>query len=122
MMGQTMARRVLLLHGFTHTGASWEPVIGALGKRYRAVAPDIRGHGAASERRPVDLAGLLAELPIPVVLVVGERDHKFREIASALAESIPEAELVVVPGTGHAVHLEAPGRVADIIAAGCPRG
>ena len=46
-----MARDVVLLHGFTNTGASWDPVVAALAERYRALAPDIRGHGAASARR-----------------------------------------------------------------------
>ena len=52
---------------------------------------------------------------MPVALVVGERDHKFRAIAVEMAIAIPQAELIVVPGTGHAVHLEDPGRVAEII-------
>ena len=46
-----MAPTLVLLHGFTHTGASWDPVVAALGERYRALAPDIRGHGAASDAR-----------------------------------------------------------------------
>ncbi len=242
-MDEIVVRQVLLLHGFTHTGASWEPVAGALGKRYRAITPDIRGHGGAAHRRPVELeavlgdlgdlggrrftlggysmggrlalhlalaepdrierlvligaspgieddqerrarqeaderlaeeigglsieefarrwtrtpllAGLpeqaaervhrdrlrnvpdglaralrglgtgalpplwdrLGELSMPVVLVVGDRDHKFQAIARLMASSILQAELIVVPGTGHAVHLEAPERVAEIIAA-----
>lgn len=242
-MNETVARQVLLLHGFTHTGASWAPVADALGKRYRAITPDIRGHGDASHRRPVELeavlndlerpgsdrltlagysmggrlalhlalasperierlvligaspgikddperrarreadqrlageiarlsieefarrwaqmpvlAGLpapvaerihrdrlrnvpdglaralrglgpgalpslwerLGELSMPVALVVGERDHKFQAIASAMASSMPESEVIVVPGVGHAAHLEAPQRVAEIIVA-----
>jgi pimeloyl-ACP methyl ester carboxylesterase len=32
-----------------------------------------------------------------------------------MARSIPRAEIVVVPGAGHAVHLEAPERVAEVI-------
>ncbi len=233
----------LFLHGFTHTGSSWDAVLAALGQRYRVLAPDIRGHGRASELAPVDLehvvadvsalvsgsltligysmggrialhvaltlaprierlvligaspgiadpvqraqrraaddrlaselerstieqfasswarrpvladqppevagavhadrlrntpAGLaralrglgtgtlpslwgrLGELAAPTTLVVGERDHKFRQIASAMAEGITDAELVIVPGSGHAVHLEAPARVAASIAA-----
>jgi 2-succinyl-6-hydroxy-2,4-cyclohexadiene-1-carboxylate synthase len=233
----------VLLHGFTHTGASWEPVIRALGGERRAQAPDIRGHGTASEVRPVDLsevlrdltellpkrcvvvgysmggrlalhlalaqpdrvacliligaspgladagdrrarqrsdedlaawierssieefaarwaqtpvlaglppavaervhedrlrnipAGLaralrglgtgalpplwsrLGELAMPVTLVVGKRDDKFQGIADKMAAAIRQSEVVVVPGTGHAVHLEAPGQVAKIIAA-----
>ena len=32
-------RPLVLLHGFTHTGASWEPVAAALAERYRPLAP-----------------------------------------------------------------------------------
>jgi 2-succinyl-6-hydroxy-2,4-cyclohexadiene-1-carboxylate synthase len=237
-----MARGLVLLHGFTHTGASWDPVRAALGERYRAVAPDIRGHGTASEVEPVALeavivdvaaaarsdaftlvgysmggriaihlaltlparvqrlvligaspgladpderaarraaddvladeiegmgidafvarwgqtpvlagqppqvralvdadrlrntpAGLaralrglgtgalhsvwdrLGELSMPVTLVVGERDAKFRAIAADMARRIPNAEIVTVPGAGHAVHLEAPDAVAALL-------
>ncbi len=37
-------------------------MVTALGERYRALAPDIRGHGHASARRPVTLGGVLADL------------------------------------------------------------
>lgn len=241
-----MSPAVLLLHGFTHTGSSWEPVVSALGESYRALAPDIRGHGSASEAEPVTLAAVigdleslapadgftlagysmggrialhcalamprqhvrrlvligaspgiadlvereqrraaderlaselerstidefaqrwaqtpvlagmpdgarerahadrlrstpgglaralrglgtgalppvwerLRELSMPVTLVVGERDQKFRSVAQQMASEIGEVTLVVVPGAGHAVHLEAPERVAEIIAGG----
>ena len=229
---------LVLLHGFTNTGASWQPVIAALGQRYRAIAPDIRGHGAATDREPVtleavldDIAGLtpgpfalagysqggrialhaalampdrvtrltligaspgiadaderrarriaderladeietstieaftdrwaqtpvlaglspdsaaaaradrlrnrpdglaralrglgtgalppvwgrLGELSMPVTLVVGERDAKFRAIADAMAAASPRATVRVVEGAGHAVHLELPAAVA----------
>jgi 2-succinyl-6-hydroxy-2,4-cyclohexadiene-1-carboxylate synthase len=52
-----------------------------------------------------------------VTLVVGERDAKYREIAARMAEEIHGAEVVIVPGAGHAVHAEAPAAVADVIAA-----
>jgi 2-succinyl-6-hydroxy-2,4-cyclohexadiene-1-carboxylate synthase len=233
----------LLLHGFSHTGASWEPVIDALGGAWRVLAPDIRGHGSASEIEPVDLAGVLAdlvglmpercvlagysmggrlalhlalaeparvqrlvligaspgladraerqvrshsdedlaaclesstseafavrwaqtpvlaglppavaervyadrlrstpaglaralrglgtgalpslwkrlgELTMPVSLVVGERDEKFQGIAREMAQALPRVQVVVVRGAGHAVHLEAPERVAEVITA-----
>jgi 2-succinyl-6-hydroxy-2,4-cyclohexadiene-1-carboxylate synthase len=239
-----MAPNLVLLHGFTHTGASWDQVVAALPQRYRPVAPDIRGHGAASEVRPVslrgvidDVAGLatepielagysmggrlalhvalavpervrrlvligaspgiaeaaaraqrrtadqelarevermtmeafasrwaqtavladqpaevqaavhadrlrntpaglaeslrelgtgalpplwhrLGELTMPVDLVVGERDAKFRAIAEEMAGALPRARMSVVGGAGHAVHLEAPDAVAEVIAAG----
>jgi len=237
-----MAPDVVLLHGFTHTGASWDPVVAALAESYRALAPDIRGHGSATDRMPVALEGVLhdfamvaparctlagysmggrialhvalglpgrvdrlvligaspgiadgderearrraderlaaeieastieqfaarwaqtpvlagqppavaaavaadrlrnrpvglaralrglgtgalrslwdrlPELEMPVVLVVGERDQKFRAIAGEMvASGLERAEIVVVPGAGHAVHLEAPGAVARVI-------
>ena len=236
-----MAPALVLLHGFTHTGASWSGVLARLGERYRALAPDLRGHGsaaglvpvtleaviddldaAASERftlagysmggrialhlalalperverlvligaspgiadpaerrvraqaderlakeierssievvarrwaanpvladqppavrsavhadrlrsRPDGLAralrGLgtgalpslwprLRELRMPVTLVVGERDHKFRMIAKQMATEIESPKLRVVCGAGHAVHLESPEVVARIL-------
>jgi 2-succinyl-6-hydroxy-2,4-cyclohexadiene-1-carboxylate synthase len=236
-----MAPQIVLLHGFSHTGASWDPVKAALPERYRALAPDIRGHGRASEARPVtleavlgDLAALAPErftlvgysmggrialhgalhlanrirglvligaspgiadpverrarrladerlaqeierasieefarrwaqtpilsgqpagvaaaaytdrlrsttaglalalrglgtgalpslwgtlqtLAIPVTLVVGERDHRFREIAARMAPKLACAEIAVIGGAGHAAHLEAPERIAAII-------
>ena len=57
-----MAPTIVLLHGFTHIGASWQPVIEALGERYRAIAPDIRGHGAATELQPVTLEAVLGDV------------------------------------------------------------
>jgi 2-succinyl-6-hydroxy-2,4-cyclohexadiene-1-carboxylate synthase len=234
-----MAPTVVLLHGFTHTGRSWDPVVAALGESYTAIAPDIRGHGDASGAEPVTLeavigdidelaperftlvgysmggrialhaalglgervrnlvligaspgladpaerarrrvdddaladevqrstieefarrwartpvlaglapevaaathadrlrstpAGLaralrglgtgalpplwdrLGELTMPVNLIVGARDQKFQALASRMATAIPDARTDVVGGTGHAVHLEAPGFVAS---------
>ncbi len=55
MIAVAMVPTLVLLHGFTHTGASWEPVGAALGGRYRVLAPDIRGHGAAAGAEPVTL-------------------------------------------------------------------
>jgi 2-succinyl-6-hydroxy-2,4-cyclohexadiene-1-carboxylate synthase len=236
-----MAPTLVLLHGFTHTGASWDRVGAALAERYRPLAPDIRGHGSASGVEPVSLdavigdleslapptftlagysmggrialhvalarperldrlvligaspgladpaersarrvsdeqladeierstieafaqrwaqtpvlaglpadvaaavhadrlrstpAGLarglrglgtgalpplwdrLGELRTPVTLIVGERDEKFRGIATQMARVLPDARVEVVAGAGHAVHLEAPARAAVII-------
>jgi 2-succinyl-6-hydroxy-2,4-cyclohexadiene-1-carboxylate synthase len=241
MMG-AMAPNLVLLHGFTQTGASWSEVVAALPERYRPLAPDIRGHGAASAVRPVSLAGVIAdvrgvatepfelvgysmggrlalhvalalparvrrlvligaspgladrgerqarrtaderladtveamtieafadrwaqtpvlsgqspevlaaaradrlrstpaglaealrglgtgalpslwarlgEIEMPVELVVGERDVKFRAVAGEMAAGLPAARVHVIAGAGHAVHLEAPGAVAEVIA------
>ena len=57
----------------------------------------------------------LGELMVPVMLVVGERDSKFRAIAERMASRLPSAELTVIAGAGHAVHLEAPAAVAGLL-------
>jgi 2-succinyl-6-hydroxy-2,4-cyclohexadiene-1-carboxylate synthase len=232
---------VVLLHGFSQTRQSWRRTVAELGGRYRALAPDLPGHGHASERRPVSFAactayvralagerfvlcgysmggrialhaalalgerverlvlvgaspgiadpaeraarraadealaehieavgveafaeewgsqplfagqpervaaaahadrlrntpaglaaalrGLgtgvmeplwdrLGELTVPVTLVVGERDEKFRGIAARMSEALPEARVVVVEGAGHAAQLERPEVVAAAI-------
>ena len=56
-----MAPELVLLHGFTHTGASWSPVTSRLGERYLALAPDIRGHGTASDAEPVTLGSVIGD-------------------------------------------------------------
>jgi 2-succinyl-6-hydroxy-2,4-cyclohexadiene-1-carboxylate synthase len=68
-----MAPDLVLLHGFTQTGRSWQPVGHALGARYRALAPDLPGHGAFAHRRPATFAAcdaylrVLAERPLTLV-------------------------------------------------------
>jgi 2-succinyl-6-hydroxy-2,4-cyclohexadiene-1-carboxylate synthase len=53
----------------------------------------------------------LSELKMPVSVVVGERDTKFRAIAERMG-----FPMAVIPGAGHAVHLEAPAAVAAHLA------
>jgi 2-succinyl-6-hydroxy-2,4-cyclohexadiene-1-carboxylate synthase len=77
-----------------------------------------RPHGLASALRGLGTGVMeplwdrLPELAIPVTLVVGERDEKFRAIAERMRERLPDARLVVVPGAGHAAHLEDPEAIA----------
>jgi 2-succinyl-6-hydroxy-2,4-cyclohexadiene-1-carboxylate synthase len=54
---------------------------------------------------------LHAQLPIlhiPVLLIAGELDTKFCAIARQMAQTLPQAQLCIVPGAGHIVHLEQP--------------
>ncbi|UGS36253.1 alpha/beta fold hydrolase [Capillimicrobium parvum] len=55
-----MASPFVLLHGFTQTGRSWDGVRRDLGDG--VLAPDLRGHGAAAARRPIDTAHLVADV------------------------------------------------------------
>jgi 2-succinyl-6-hydroxy-2,4-cyclohexadiene-1-carboxylate synthase len=54
----------------------------------------------------------LAALDLPAAVVAGERDTRYVALGERLAATLPRARLVVVPGAGHAVHLEAPGELA----------
>jgi pimeloyl-ACP methyl ester carboxylesterase len=57
----------------------------------------------------------LGELAMPVTLVVGERDDRFRGIAERMAGAIRECRVEVIAGAGHAVQLERPEAVAALI-------
>ena len=59
----------------------------------------------------------LGEISSPVELIVGERDVKFRATAERMQTAMPDARLHVVPGAGHAAHLEDPYAVAALIVA-----
>src|SRR6478735_643097 len=72
MLGMSVADLVLI-HGFAGTGRAWDPVLERLdAQTYRAVAPDLRGHGAAGAARPVSFAAcaadVLAAAPAPLTL------------------------------------------------------
>jgi len=60
----------------------------------------------------------LPELAMPVTMVAGESDPKFRAIAERMAAAIgPVARTAWVSGAGHAVILDQPDACADLIAA-----
>ena len=56
--------RLLLLHGFTATGRSWDPVRRriAAGAYEEVLAPDLRGHGEASGTRPATIEACVEDL------------------------------------------------------------
>jgi 2-succinyl-6-hydroxy-2,4-cyclohexadiene-1-carboxylate synthase len=58
----------------------------------------------------------LGELAMPVTLVAGERDAKFRAIAERMSERLPRADVVLIRGAGHAPQLERPELVAAALA------
>jgi 2-succinyl-6-hydroxy-2,4-cyclohexadiene-1-carboxylate synthase len=60
----------------------------------------------------------LADLGPPTLLLAGELDAKFTAIARQMAAAIgPTAQVTLVPGAGHAAHLERPAEVAARIEA-----
>jgi len=57
----------------------------------------------------------LGELTMPVLLVVGEHDEKFRSEAERLRAGLPAAEVAVVDDAGHACHLERPDAFLELV-------
>ncbi len=65
--------------------------------------------------RMPDYRGELPGLDLPVHLMAGERDDKFRRLAEVMGAAMPRATLEVVAGAGHNLILEAPAAVASAI-------
>lgn len=76
-----------------------------------ALAAVLRGIGTG-EMQP--LWERLGELAMPAVVVVGERDAKFRALGERMVRQLPDAELLVVAG-GHGLPLENPMGLAAAI-------
>jgi 2-succinyl-6-hydroxy-2,4-cyclohexadiene-1-carboxylate synthase len=74
-----------------------------------ALAAVLRGIGTG-EMEP--LWERLGELMMPVTVLVGERDRKFRAIGGRMVGRLPDARMVVVAG-GHGLPLENPAAVAQ---------
>jgi 2-succinyl-6-hydroxy-2,4-cyclohexadiene-1-carboxylate synthase len=82
-------------------------------------------HAGTGQQEP--LWDRVGQLDMPVLVIAGERDEKFAKIGRRLAGAIgSNAELVLIPGAGHACHLERPDAfcltVADFLADTAPPG
>jgi 2-succinyl-6-hydroxy-2,4-cyclohexadiene-1-carboxylate synthase len=75
----------------------------------RLLARSLRTMGTGSQR---SLWGDLRGLNTPLLLLAGEHDPKFTDIAFDMAARCPRAEAVVLRGRGHALVEEAPEAVA----------
>lgn len=76
-----------------------------------ALAAAMRGLGTG-EMAP--LWARLGELTMPVTVIAGERDAKFRVLGERMVSRMPDARLVVIPG-GHVLSLESPQELARVI-------
>jgi 2-succinyl-6-hydroxy-2,4-cyclohexadiene-1-carboxylate synthase len=80
--------------------------------RPEALAAVLRGIGAG-QMRP--LWAELAALAMPVDVVVGRRDARYRELGARMAGLLPDARLLELDG-GHVLALEAPDELAGVLA------
>ncbi len=88
-----------------------------LRNRKEGLANSLRGMGAGAQQ---PLWSRLHALTMPSLLIAGEDDIKYREMARAMASRMPSARVCIVPGAGHAAHLEQPAvfseRVKEFLA------
>jgi len=76
------------------------------------LANSLRGMGTG---RQSSLWDRLPELRMRTLLVAGELDGKYREIARAMAAAMPAATASIIPGAGHTVHLEQPAAFLRVV-------
>ena len=69
------------------------------------LANSLRGMGAGAQEPVLDR---LAAIACPTLLIAGELDTKYVEIAGDMACTMPDATMHAIEGAGHAAHLERP--------------
>jgi 2-succinyl-6-hydroxy-2,4-cyclohexadiene-1-carboxylate synthase len=74
------------------------------------LANSLRGMGAGAQE---PLWSRLAELRVPVHLIVGERDSRYVAIAERMAQHLRRVEVTRVPVAGHTVHVDQPRVFTD---------
>jgi 2-succinyl-6-hydroxy-2,4-cyclohexadiene-1-carboxylate synthase len=82
------------------------------------LAGSLRGFGAGV---PEALWDRLHQLP-PTLLMAGESDEKYANLARRMGNLIPESTIAIVPGAGHTVHLEKPDEFAHLVTKFIGRG
>lgn len=69
------------------------------------LANSLRGAGTGAQQC---LHNQLSNLKIPCLFLAGEDDTKFVELAREMKDSIPGAQLTIIPKAGHTIHMEQP--------------
>ncbi|MGH9164351.1 MAG: alpha/beta fold hydrolase [Acidimicrobiales bacterium] len=86
----------------------------ARGENTASGLADALRHLGTGNQEP--LWGRLLDIAMPVLLVAGERDERFCELAMRMGAWIGGlASLAMVPAAGHACHLERPDAFADLL-------
>ena len=76
------------------------------------LANSLRGAGAGAAPPVLDALGALRR---PALLVAGALDARYAAHARAMAARMPAARVELVPGAGHAVHLERPAAFMALV-------
>ena len=78
----------------------------------KALARSLREMGTG--RQP-SLWERLSSVKIPLLLIVGEKDSKFRAIAEEMIQRNSTLRMKIFPGCGHNVHLENPQKFSKVL-------
>jgi 2-succinyl-6-hydroxy-2,4-cyclohexadiene-1-carboxylate synthase len=113
-----MPATVVLLHGFAGTGRAWDPVVERLDReRYTALAPDLRGHGAARAARPATfdacVGDVLAAAPERFVLCGYSMGGRIAQHVALAAPERVERLVLVATTAGIGDEGERAARRAD---------
>ncbi len=87
---------------------------GRLANDARGLANSLRGMGTGAQPPLHDQIG---DITAPSLLLAGALDAKFAAIANEMAEAMPGARAQLVPGAGHAAHIEKAAYCARTITA-----
>ena len=99
------------------------PVVARLQSAYAERSPDGAEHFATIAEKSVEMFASepnltvadLARIAAPALILVGDDDAIELSHTCALYESMPSAQLAVIPGSSHAVPMEKPADVCRVI-------
>ena len=66
-------------------------------------------------QRDARVMGVLPEIKVPALIVVGADDAPFLAASDYMAAKIPGARKVVIPAAGHAVNIDQPQAFIDAV-------
>ena len=100
---------VLLIHGYSASLQAWEPLVAALGDRYRLVSIDLPGHGLT--RAPADYRPSIERYVSDVAAFIGaERLERFAIAGSSMGGNVAWEYVLAHPeGVAALVLVDAPG-------------
>ena len=82
------------------------------GQNSRQMARSLRGFGSA---RMESVRTRLHELDIPVLILSGEYDEKYKKLSEEMEHCISQGKAVVIPRAGHRVHLDHPLALSETL-------
>ena len=80
--------------------------------RPEGLTASLRGMGQGTTAPMWDALPLLR---VPALLLAGELDAKYRDIAAKMTARMPDARVAIVPDAGHAAHLDAPDAFTELV-------